>query len=128
MIQQVTRGIKISVATSFKGSYTKNYVKHFAFAYHIQIENKSKHAVQLLTRHWKIMEAHNGPQYVNGSGVVGKKPVIQPGEAYEYSSGCLLTSPLGAMKGSYIMIDFSSTKKFHVDIPTFRLAAPFVLN
>ena len=128
MIQQVTRGIKISVATSFEGGYTKNYIKHYAFSYHIRIENNSKNAVQLLTRHWKIMEGHNSPQYVNGAGVVGKKPVLNPGEYYEYSSGCLLTSPLGAMKGSYIMIDFSSTKKFHVDIPTFKLAAPFVLN
>lgn len=128
MIQQVTRGIKISVVTSFKGSYVKNYVKHFAFSYHIKIENQGKNAVQLLTRHWKIMEGHNTPQYVNGAGVVGKKPVLNPGELYEYSSGCLLTSPLGAMKGSYIMIDFSSAKKFHVDIPSFKLAAPFVLN
>lgn len=128
MVQQVTRGIKISVSTSFKGSYVKNYVKHFAFSYHIHIENNSNSAVQLLTRHWKIMEAQNSTQYVNGSGVVGQKPVLKPGENYEYSSGCLLTSPLGAMKGSYIMIDFSSTKKFHVDIPAFRLAAPFVLN
>ena len=128
MLQQVTRGIKISVATSFNGSYVKNYVKHYAFSYNIRIENKSKNSVQLLTRHWKITEGHNGPQYVNGAGVVGKKPVINPGEEYEYSSGCLLTSPLGAMKGSYIMIDFASTKKFHVEVPTFKLAAPFVLN
>ena len=74
------------------------------------------------------IEALNKTQYVNGNGVVGKKPVINPGEVHKYKSGCLLSSALGAMKGAYIMIDFSSTKKFNVEIPPFKLSAPFVLN
>jgi ApaG protein len=128
MIQQVTKGIKISVVSDYEGSFVKENVLHYAFSYRIEIENQGKSSVQLLTRHWKIVEALNKTQYVNGSGVVGKKPVIKPGEKHRYKSGCLLTSALGAMKGAYIMIDFSNTKKFNAEIPTFKLSAPFVLN
>ena len=128
MIQQITRGIKISVETEYEGSFLKDKVLHYAFTYKIGIENQSKSSVQLLTRHWKIIEALNKTQYVNGNGVVGKKPVINPGENHKYKSGCLISSPLGAMKGAYTMIDFSSTKKFSVEIPPFKLSAPFALN
>ncbi|MEC7172881.1 MAG: Co2+/Mg2+ efflux protein ApaG [Bacteroidota bacterium] len=128
MIQQITRGIKISVETDYEGSFIKDNITHYAFTYRIEIENQGKSSVQLLTRHWKIIEALNKTQYVNGNGVVGKKPVINPGEVHKYKSGCLLTSAMGAMKGAYIMIDFTSTKKFNVEIPPFKLSASFVLN
>jgi ApaG protein len=128
VIQQVTRGIKISVETEYEGNFLKDNILHYAFTYKIEIENQGKNAVQLLTRHWKIIEALNKTQYVNGNGVVGEKPVINPGEIHRYKSGCLLSSPVGAMKGAYIMIDFSSTKKFNVEVPPFKLTAPFVLN
>ena len=128
MIQQVTRGIKITVDTDYNGSFLKGNVLQYAFAYRIEIENQSKSSVQLLTRHWKIKEPLNKTQYVNGNGVKGKKPVINPGEVHKYKSGCLLSSALGAMKGTYIMIDLSTTKKFNVEIPLFRLTTPFVLN
>ena len=128
MIQQVTRGIKISVETNYEGSFIKKNVPHYAFTYRIEIENQGKSSVQLLTRHWKIIEALNITQYINGNGVVGKKPVINPGEVHKYESGCLLTSALGTMKGAYIMIDFTSAKKFNVEIPPFKLSASFVLN
>ncbi|MGA0374403.1 MAG: Co2+/Mg2+ efflux protein ApaG [Flavobacteriaceae bacterium] len=128
MIQQITRGIKISVETDYEGSFIKDNITHYAFTYRIKIENQGKSSVQLLTRHWKIIEALNKTQYVNGNGVVGKKPVINPGEVHKYKSGCLLTSAMGAMKGAYIMIDFTSTKKFNVEIPPFKLSASFVLN
>ena len=128
MIQQITKGIKISVETEYEGNFLKDNVLNYAFSYKIQIENQSKSSVQLLTRHWKILEALNKTQYINGNGVVGKKPIINPGEIHKYKSGCLLSSSLGAMKGAYIMIDFSSTKKFNVDIPLFKLSAPFLLN
>lgn len=128
MITQVTKGIKISVKTSFEGTFFKNYKMHFAFGYTITIENQSKDAVQLTTRHWDIYDALNDMEVVDGEGVIGKKPVIRPGESYSYSSGCLLASPLGAMKGYYNMVNFSSTEKFRVYVPAFRLNAPFALN
>ena len=128
MIHQVTRGIKISVDTNYKGSFLKDNVLHYAFSYRIEIENQSKSSVQLLTRHWKIIETMNKNQYINGTGVKGKKPTINPGEVHKYKSGCLLSSVFGAMKGTYTMIDLSSTKIFKVEIPLFRLSSLFVLN
>ena len=128
MVSQITRGIKISVLTSFEGTYFKNYKIHFAFTYQITIENQSKDSVQLNSRHWEIYDALNVLNTVDGEGVIGKKPIIKPGEAFSYSSGCLLSSPIGAMKGYFNMINFTSTKSFKVLIPTFKLSAPFAIN
>lgn len=128
MVSQITRGIKISVSTSFEGTYFKNYKLHFAFSYHITIENHSKDSVQLMSRHWEILDALNNQELVDGEGVIGKKPVLKPGENYTYSSGCLLSSPFGAMKGHFNMINFTSTRNFKVIVPTFKLSAAFALN
>ncbi|NER12419.1 Co2+/Mg2+ efflux protein ApaG [Leptobacterium flavescens] len=128
MVQQVTKGIKISVETSFEGTFFKNYRMHFAFGYQITIENQSKDSVQLTTRHWKIYDSLNDVENIEGEGVIGKKPVLKPGESHTYSSGCLLSSPIGSMKGHYHMVNFTSTKRFKVTIPTFKLCAPFAIN
>lgn len=128
MVSQITRGIKISVITSFEGTYFKNYKIQYAFTYEITIENHSKDSVQLITRHWEISDSLNNLEIVDGEGVIGKKPVLKPGEYHKYNSGCLLSSPYGAMKGYFNMINFTSTKNFKVIVPTFRLCAPFALN
>lgn len=128
MVTQITRGIKISVLTSFEGTYFKNYKIHFAFSYEITIENHSKDSVQLISRHWEIFDSLNNLEVVDGEGVVGKKPVLKPGESHKYSSGYLLSSPFGAMKGYFNMVNFTSTRNFRVIVPTFRLSAPFALN
>lgn len=128
MVTQITKGIKISVLTGFEGTYFKNHKIHFAFSYQITIENQSKDSVQLKSRHWEIFDALNNKEIVDGEGVVGKKPVIKPGEKHTYTSGCLLASPIGAMNGFYEMINFTTTKSFQVTIPTFKLSAPFALN
>ena len=128
MVSQITRGIKISVSTSFEGTYFKNYKLHFAFSYHITIENYSKDSVQLMSRHWEIFDALNNLEVVDGEGVIGKKPVIKPGENHTYSSGCLLSSPFGAMSGHFNMINFTTTRNFRVIVPSFKLSAPFALN
>ena len=128
MIQQITRGIKITVESKFEGSFLKEQILHHAFMYHITIENQSKDVVQLLSRHWKILESVNRPQYINGNGVVGKKPVLKPGQSHTYQSGSLITSPLGSMTGTYIMINFSTAKQFNVDVPNFKLSVPYLLN
>lgn len=128
MVTQITRGIKISVNTSFEGTYFKNYKIHFAFSYEITIENYSKDSVQLISRHWEIFDSLNEIEIVDGEGVIGKKPVLKPGETHTYSSGCLLSSPHGAMKGFFNMINFTTTKNFRVIVPVFRLSAPYALN
>ncbi len=128
MVQQVTSGIKISVETNFEGTFYKNYKIHFAFGYRVTIENQSKDSVQLTSRFWKINDALNNTEIVEGEGVVGKKPVLRPGESHTYSSGCLLSSPFGSMNGYFNMVNFTSTKKFKVIIPSFKLSAPFAIN
>ncbi|QNJ96888.1 Co2+/Mg2+ efflux protein ApaG [Constantimarinum furrinae] len=128
MTQQVTQGIKVSVATGFEGTFYKDHKLQYAFSYTITIENQGKDAVQLNSRYWKIKDALNNTVIVEGEGVVGLKPVIQPGEQHSYNSGCLLLSPFGAMHGYYAMVNFSSTRKFKVAIPSFKLSAPFAIN
>ncbi|MCH4553645.1 Co2+/Mg2+ efflux protein ApaG [Aestuariibaculum lutulentum] len=128
MVQLVTRGIKISVETTYEGSFYRDYKIQYAFGYTITIENQSKDVVQLNSRHWDIFDALNNVEIVTGEGVIGQTPIIQPGESHTYSSGCLLSSPFGAMKGFYNMLNFSTNSIFKVTIPTFKLSAPFAIN
>jgi ApaG protein len=128
MLSQITKGVKISVHTQFEGTYFKNHQLHYAFVYQITIENHSKDTVQLIARHWEILDALNDLEIVDGEGVVGKKPILKPGEHYTYQSGCLLASPIGAMNGYFEMVNFTNSKTFKVDIPLFQLSATFVLN
>ncbi len=128
MVQQVTQGIKVSIETTFEGTFYKDYKMQYAFEYTVTIENEGKDVVQLRSRHWRISDALNNVEIVEGDGVIGKKPVIQPGEKHIYSSGCLLLSPFGSMKGHYNMINFTSTKKFRVVIPSFKLSEPSAMN
>ncbi len=128
MVTQITQGIKISVRTSFEGTYYKNGRLHYAFCYEISIENHSKDSVQLMSRHWDIFDALQNMETVDGEGVIGKKPVLKPGECYSYTSGCLLASPFGAMRGYFNMINFTTTRNFRVIVPSFKLSADFALN
>ena len=128
MVTQITKGIKISVESSFEGTYYKDSKLHYAFEYSVKIENQSKELVQLDSRHWVILDSLNEEETVDGEGVIGKKPVLKPGQSHTYNSGCLLASPYGAMYGYYRMINLNSTKKFNVMIPVFKLSAPFSLN
>ena len=128
MVTQITKGIKISVDTFFQGTYYNENKLHYGFKYSISIENQSSDIVQLNSRHWVILDSLNDKEVVNGEGVIGKKPVIRPGESHKYNSRCLLTSPFGAMYGYYRMINLNNTNKFSVIIPSFKLSAPFALN
>ncbi|MCB0460201.1 MAG: Co2+/Mg2+ efflux protein ApaG [Flavobacteriaceae bacterium] len=128
MVQQVTNGIKISVKTNFEGTVFQNYRVYFSFSYQITIENQSNDSVQLISRYWKIFDSLKNTEIVEGEGVIGQKPVLPPKKSYTYSSYCNLTSPIGAMKGFFNMINFSTTKNIKVYIPTFQLTVPAILN
>ena len=128
MVQQVTNGIKISVKTKFEGMSNQNRRLLFTFSYEITIENQSNASVQLMSRHWKIFDSFKSLEIVEGEGVIGKKPVLAPKKSYTYSSYCNLTSPTGAMKGFFNMINFTNTNRFKVNIPSFQLTVPAVLN
>ncbi|TRO64042.1 Co2+/Mg2+ efflux protein ApaG [Christiangramia sabulilitoris] len=128
MTQQVTKGIRISVETHFEGMFYKEYKMHYAFGYQITIENQSNDSVQLDSRFWEIRDVLNETKTVSGEGVVGRKPVLEPGHSHTYQSGCLLTGPFGSMRGHYNMMNFTTGKKFKVNIPSFKLSAPYALN
>ena len=128
MVQKVTKGIKISVKTSFEGTYFQNYRLHFAFHYHITIENQCKDSIQVVARKWEIFDTLNRMEIIEGEGIVGKKPVILPGQTHTYEAGSLLTSPIGAMRGFFEVVNFTTTNKFKVSIPTFQLNTPYIMN
>jgi|SRR5690625_1332011 len=128
MTQQVTRGIKVSVTTSYENSFLKLNELKYVFSYLITIENQRKETVQLISRFWRIKDALNYPEMVMGEGVVGEKPVLMPGESYSYSSGCHLYSPFGSMIGHFNMVDLKSGEPFRVQIPLFKLKAEFAMN
>ncbi len=128
MVKQITKGIKISVKTNFEGTYKNANVLNYAFSCQIDIENQSKDTVQLQSRYWLIRDSLNDEETIIGEGVIGKKPVINPGETYTYSSGCVLKSSLGSMQGFYTMTNLSTSKKFEVAIPSFKLVCPYAIN
>ncbi len=99
----------------------------YVFAYTIAIRNVGSVPAQLVSRHWIITDANNQVQEVRGLGVVGKQPLLQPGERFEYTSGSSLTTPIGTMKGSYQMVAEDGTH-FDAEIPEFVLAIPRALH
>ncbi|MDM1395681.1 Co2+/Mg2+ efflux protein ApaG [Myroides odoratimimus] len=128
MISQTTKGIKISVNTEYEGNFFKSKKICYAFSYKITIENNSTDYIQVKGRLWEIYDALNSVQIVKGEGVVGEQPIIEPGMKYSYSSGCILNSSMGAMQGFYEVLNLSNNTYFNVEIPNFKLVAPFVLN
>ena len=99
----------------------------YAFAYTITITNNGAVPAQLISRHWIITDANNLVQEVKGQGVVGAQPKLKPGESFEYTSGSMLATPVGTMRGSYQMIADDGTR-FDASIPEFTLSAPRVLH
>jgi ApaG protein len=101
--------------------------QRFVFAYTISIRNAGSVPAQLVSRHWIITDANQEVQEVRGLGVVGEQPLLQPGESFEYTSGCALATPVGTMKGSYQMVAADGTR-FDAAIPEFVLAIPRTLH
>lgn len=94
----------------------------FAFAYTITVTNTGRVAAQLIARHWRITDQHGHTQEVKGLGVVGRQPLLQPGEAFEYTSGCELRTAAGTMQGSYFCVAEDGTR-FEAPVPLFVLDA-----
>jgi ApaG protein len=128
MITQVTDGVRISVFTEYQPEYSSPRQSHYVFTYKIRIENCSAHTVQLLRRHWYVHDSNGITKEVEGEGVIGKQPILEPGEVHEYVSGCNLKTDMGKMKGSYQMERQLDGKKLRVVIPEFNLIAPYRFN
>ena len=124
MYKAVTRGIRVAVLPRFVEEESSPDVGRYLFAYTVEITNMSTDRVQLQSRHWKIVDGHGNLQEVRGPGVVGKQPVLGPGETFSYTSGCPLTTPNGTMEGTYTMVN-GKGETFHADIPAFSLDSPF---
>lgn len=125
---KITEGIKISVETFYQTDYSRPDVNEFNFAYRISIENMSENTIMLLRRHWYIFDSNGSWREVEGEGVVGQQPVINPGQRHVYVSGCSLKTEIGKMHGTYTMKRMIDGKKFKVNIPEFQLIAPGKLN
>lgn len=128
MINTITEGVKVSVETIYQPEYSNPANDHFMFAYKINIENVGNHSVQLMRRHWHIFDSNGTQREVEGEGVVGLQPVIEPGQSHEYVSGCNLKTDMGSMKGEYQMLRLYDETLFDVTIPEFYLIAPYKLN
>ncbi len=98
------------------------------FAYRIVIQNMSDDAIRLMRRKWLIFDSNGTQREVEGEGVVGVQPIIEPGETYQYVSGCNLKTEIGSMKGHYQMLRLNDEVLFNVDIPEFELIVPYKLN
>lgn len=121
--QACTRAITVSVAPVYLENESSPEDHHFVWAYHVRIENQGIDTVQLRNRYWRITDSLGRVHEVRGAGVVGEQPILQPGEAYEYSSGTPLDTPSGFMVGTYEMQN-TNGEVFDVAVPAFSLDLP----
>ncbi|MEK6480827.1 Co2+/Mg2+ efflux protein ApaG [Catalinimonas sp. 4WD22] len=128
MVTEVTDGVKVTVVTEYQPDYSSPAQNHYVFTYHITIENNSEYTVKLLRRHWFIADAGFPTREVDGEGVVGKQPVLEPGDTHQYVSGCNLKSGIGKMHGTYLMERVVDGKNFLAAIPAFSMLAPYRSN
>ncbi len=119
--------IEVHVRSEFIAAQSDVAAQRFVFAYHIQIHNTGSHTAQLLTRHWIITNGNHQVQEVRGDGVIGKQPRLAPGESFHYSSGAVLSTPVGSMHGSYQMLADDGVR-FEAPIAPFTLAVPQALH
>lgn len=126
---KVTRDIKVTVEPMYLELQSQPEEQKYVWAYHIRIENRGADTVQLQTRNWQITDAFGREQSVQGVGVVGQQPVLEPGDHFEYTSGAPLQTPSGIMTGSYMMQikndNIHNGDMFEVPVPAFSLDSPY---
>lgn len=123
MYQATTRAIQVTVEPTFVDSESSPEEGQYFWAYRIEIANLGKEVVQLRSRHWRITDANGRTEEVRGAGVVGKQPVLKPGEKFSYTSGCPLSTASGIMVGTYQMQN-DKGETFSIEIPAFSLDLP----
>lgn len=127
MPSAVTEGIRVTVEVRYLEEHSKPHEKRFTFAYHVSIANEGEARVQLRRRHWIITDGNGKVQDVEGPGVVGEEPFLDPGQEHRYQSGAVLTTPVGTMEGTYEMHD-TGGRVFQAQIPRFALQQPGALH
>lgn len=128
MVQQVTEGVSVTVETYYQPAQSNPLSSEYLFAYKIIIENLGTVPLKLLKRHWHIVDSNGSYREVQGDGVVGQQPIIEPGSNYQYVSAANLRSDIGKMYGTYQMENLYNKKLITVNIPEFFLIAPFKNN
>ena len=122
---------KYSVAVSAKAFYVEDQSdpdkNHYVFGYTIRVTNTGTIAAKLVSRHWVITDSNHRVEEVRGIGVIGQQPTLEPGQSFEYTSGCPLASPVGTMRGEYELAAIDG-EKFEARIPEFTLSVPRVLH
>ncbi len=118
----ITGDIHVIVRPVYLDGQSDVMNRRFVFGYFVRIENRSGSDVQLLRRHWYVHDASGKIQEIEGEGVIGRQPIIAPGEAHEYNSFCVLETFSGYMEGFYLM-ERARGDRFHVKIPKFSLHA-----
>ena len=124
MPEATTKDIRVHVESEFAPGRSNPPQNQWFFYYTIRIINEGRETVQLLSRHWVITDAMGATREVRGPGVVGKQPRLEPGQSFEYTSGCDLTTPFGSMRGTYQMIT-DQQEHFEIVIPVFTLTEPY---
>ncbi|HWA22945.1 MAG TPA: Co2+/Mg2+ efflux protein ApaG [Caulobacterales bacterium] len=125
LYERETNGVRVRAAPSFLDHESNPAENRYVWAYTIEIVNERARAVRLMHRYWRITDAAGLTQEVRGPGVVGKQPLIEPGEAFSYTSACPLAAPAGMMQGVYDMIDSADGAHLEIEIPAFALDSPF---
>ncbi|MBK8554718.1 MAG: Co2+/Mg2+ efflux protein ApaG [Lewinellaceae bacterium] len=123
-----TNGITVRVETQFLPGHSNARAEKFLFGYHITIENGSPFTVQLLRRHWNIWDSNGMLREVDGDGIIGQQPILEPGTVHSYSSYCNLITEMGRMSGTYLMMRLDNETEFDVVIPEFKMVVPFKMN
>ncbi len=123
----VTEGIRVVVRSAYVADQSLPAAKRYVFSYTVRIVNEGTEDAQLRTRHWVITDGEGNVEEVRGPGVVGQEPRLKPGEQFEYTSGCVLKTPRGQMRGEYQM-HRASGRVFDATIAPFLLALPYSLN
>ena len=123
----VTEGVRVTVESAYLADRSAPEEGSYAFAYQVTIANEGIERVQLLRRHWIITDGNGRVEEVEGPGVVGQQPALEPGEEHRYTSGAVLATPVGTMEGTYELVD-TTGRTFKADIPRFGLQVPGVLH
>jgi|SRR5690349_5128359 ApaG protein len=123
----VTRGVRVHVESEYAAERSQPSQNQWFFLYTITISNEGGETVQLLTRHWIITDATGRVEEVQGPGVVGKQPILKPGDSFTYTSGCPLNTPFGVMQGTYQMVT-DGGEHFDATIAPFTLSEPYTVH
>lgn len=125
--EATTRGVRVRVRAEFSPEHSSPADDRWFFLYTVAIANDGPETVQLVTRHWIITDGGGQVEEVRGPGVVGRQPILEPGDSFEYTSGCPLRVPMGSMQGSYQMVT-TTGEQFDAQIAPFTLKAPYTVH